>query len=72
MHSSKERHNSLFGYTHPDKPLEEMCPYCYNEDTQKIIDEEELAPYKKHHGDDDFKAFSCFCCGGEFHFKSSN
>lgn len=47
----------------------EVCPYCKNRDTQRIIDVQDLKPYKDHHKGEPFKAFSCFCCGGKWHFK---
>lgn len=60
---------SAFGRTHPERDAAEMCKYCYNEDTQRITDPIDLAPYAKHYEGREFKAFSCFCCGAKFHFE---
>lgn len=60
---------SPFGCTHPNQDKRQMCPYCYNEDTQRITDFIELSPYVEHYKGDRFMAFSCYCCGGSWHFR---
>ena len=42
----KERWNSPFGYTHPNRDKNEMCPYCKNEDTDVVRDAESLEPFE--------------------------
>lgn len=62
---------SPFGYTHlgPNDDKRQMCPYCYNEDTQRITDSMDLKPYVEHYKGEPFKAYSCYCCGGKWHWK---
>lgn len=47
-----------------------MCPYCFNEDTQRIVDPFDLKPYTDHYKGRPFKAFSCYCCGAKWHFQT--
>ena len=58
---------SPFGYTHPERDKREMCPYCYNEDTRRIVGLE-LIPYEEYYGANQFKAFECEACRAKFHF----
>ena len=62
---------SPFGYTHPNDDKRQMCPYCYNEDTQRITDFVDLQPYQEHHKGKPFKAYSCYCCGGKWHWSET-
>ena len=62
---------SPFGYTHPQDDKRQMCPYCYNEDTQRIVDFLELEPYRDYHRGKPYKAYSCYCCGGWWHWSES-
>ena len=48
----------------------ELCTYCKNLDTQRILDPVDLAPYVEHYGGEDFKAFACYCCGAKFSFRT--
>lgn len=59
---------SPFDYTHHERDKREMCRSCFNEDTTRIRDVVELAPFAAYHGAQAFKAFSCHCCGATFHF----
>lgn len=61
---------SPFGYTHPDRDRREMCPYCYNEDTRRMVGLG-LAPYEDYHSGKHFKAFECAACNAKFHFSTN-
>jgi len=65
------RFASPFGYTHPNDDKRQMCPYCYNEDTQRIIDLVDLKPYQEYHKGKPFMAYSCDCCAGKWHFSET-
>jgi hypothetical protein len=58
---------SPYGYTHPDRDKREMCPYCYNEDTRRIVGQES-APFEQYHAGKPFRAFECQSCSATFHF----
>lgn len=45
---------SPFGYERPHRPMDEMCPFCKNEDTQADGD----------------AWMSCYCCKGKWHVQS--
>lgn len=59
---------SPFGFTHPNDDKRQMCPYCYNEDAQRITDFVDLKPYVEYHHGKPFKAYSCYCCGAKWHW----
>lgn len=64
----KERWESSYGYTHPHRDKNEMCPYCKNEDTDVVRDESYLAPFSAFYGDKKFKVIYCHCCTAVFSF----
>jgi len=70
IHPSKLNYSSPFGWTHPERPLWEMCPFCKNEDTQKVRDMDRLKALSNYH-EASFGAFDCFACGAEFHFTKN-
>lgn len=60
---------SGFSYEYPDKDKKEMCIFCKNENTKRIIGEHNLMEFKNYYKSDNFKAFECPCCNAVFHFK---
>lgn len=62
--------NSPFGYTHPERDKREMCPYCYNEETTRIVGTE-LNPFTDFHKGTPFRAFECSACNAKFHFTTT-
>ena len=71
---SQERRNSPYGYTHPNRDKNEMCPYCKNEDTDVIRDKAELAPFDQYYGDrvQKYTVVHCFCCSSVWSFYVPN
>jgi len=65
IHPSKAHNPGA--YTHPERPMDEMCPFCKNEDTRIIVSIERI-PVAKYYGHEDFVAVECSACGGKFHF----
>lgn len=71
---------SPFGYTHPHLDKKDMCPYCYNEDTNDESGRQglgfgaaDVSTYRKYYEEKygvgkKFKVRSCHCCGGIFHY----
>lgn len=61
---------SPFGYTHPHRDKNEMCPYCKNENTDVVRDAEDLVPFVKFYGDrvEKFTVVYCFCCSAVWSF----
>ncbi len=61
-----ERWKSPYGYTHPQRNKNEMCPYCKNEDTEVIRSQADLKPFAEFYKDKvkDFTAVRCGCCEG--------
>lgn len=57
---------SAFGYTHPELDKNYMCPSCKNENTDAIIDDYYLKPFRDFYGERKFKAINCHCCGAMF------
>ena len=49
--------------------IREVCQYCKNQDTQRVVDSYDLKPYVEYHQGSSFKVFRCFCCGATWHFK---
>lgn len=49
-----------------------MCPCCKNEDTQRITEAYDLAPFSQHYGIRPFVALSCFACGASFSFERTS
>jgi hypothetical protein len=64
-----QKGKSPFGYTHPERDKREMCRYCYNEDTRRMVGLE-LALYEDYYAGKPFKAFECECCRAKFHFST--
>lgn len=68
----KERWNSPYGYTHPHRDKNEMCPYCKNEDTDVVQDAAYIKPFKEFYGDKKFRVIHCHCCTAVFSFWMPN
>jgi hypothetical protein len=49
-----------------------QCRYCYNEDTQRIIHPYDLQPFVAYYGDKNFQVYSCYLCGGLWHWEMPN
>jgi len=64
--------NSPFGYTHPHRDKNEMCPYCKREDTDVIRDAAELEPFARFYAGKyaRFTAVSCPSCSAVWSFYS--
>jgi hypothetical protein len=67
---AQEHWNSPFGYTHPNRDKNEMCPYCKNEDTDVVRDEAHLNAFRQWYGDKvkKFTAVHCPCCSAVWSF----
>ncbi len=63
--------NSPFGFERPDLPVETMCQSCKNEDTQRVVDPYDLAPYADYYAGRQFEVFKCFCCGAVWHHEKT-
>jgi len=61
--------SSPFGYLYPERDKREMCPFCKNEDTRRIVGLE-LMSFEEYHGENPFKAFECQACNGTFHYAT--
>lgn len=59
---------SPYGYTHPNRDKNEMCPYCKNEDTDIVRDAAYLAPFFAFYKDKKFTVVHCKCCSAVFSF----
>ena len=59
---------SPYGYTHPHRDKNEMCKYCYNEDTDVVRDPAYLAPFKEFYKDKKFRVIHCLACTAVFSF----
>ena len=60
---------SPFGHTNPKDDKRQMCPYCYNEDTQRITDSEDLKPYVLYHSGKHFRAYGAIAAWGMWHWS---
>jgi hypothetical protein len=60
------------GNTHPNTCGMTQCRYCYNEDTQRIIHPYDLQPFVAYYGDKNFQVYSCYLCGGLWHWEMPN
>ncbi len=58
---------SPFGFL-SKRDKNEMCISCKNEDTDVIVDEVALQPYREFYKDRDFKVMSCSACGAVFSY----
>lgn len=67
----KRQFVSPFGYTHPNDDKRQMCPYCYNEDTERVTDVLELKPYEQYYHGLPFKVYTCYCCRGRWHWLAT-
>ena len=56
-------------YMKPIIDQREICQYCKNQDTQRVIDPYDIKPYAEYHKWKPFKVFYCFCCKATWHFK---
>jgi len=67
---SQDKWDSPYGYKNPNRDKNEMCPYCYNEDTDIIKDAVRLRPYKEWYGDvvKKFTVVYCPACQAEWSF----
>lgn len=45
------------------------CQYCGNADTSRVIRAYDLKPFVAWYKHDHFKVYSCYCCGGLWHFE---
>ena len=70
----QERWGSPYGYTHPNRDKNEMCPYCKNEDTDVVRDIADLEPFRKWYGDrvQKFTVVHCFRCSAVWSFYVPN
>jgi hypothetical protein len=59
---------SPFGYTHPERDKREMCPFCKNEDTRRLVGLEHDM-LKTYYQNTPYKVFECEACRGRFHFS---
>ena len=66
-----KKHSPL-GNTHPNTCGMTQCRYCYNEDTQRIIHPYDLQPFVAYYGDKNFQVYSCYLCGGLWHWEMPN
>lgn len=60
---------SVYGYTHPERDKNDMCPYCKNEDTDVVRDSAYLKQFDdifSSEGVKGFRVLSCYCCGAVF------
>lgn len=70
----KERWESPYGYTHPHRDKNEMCPYCKNEDTDVVRDMAHLEPFRQWYGEkvQKFTVVECRCCSAVWSFFVPN
>lgn len=59
---------TTYGWAHPDRDKNQMCPYCKNEDTDVVRDEAYLVPFKEFYKDRKFTVVSCWCCNAVFSY----
>jgi hypothetical protein len=57
---------STFGRTHPLRDPNEMCIYCKNENTDRVLDQALLKPFLDFYKEAKFKAFHCSACESVF------
>jgi hypothetical protein len=53
---------SPYGHIHPDTDANTMCPYCKNEDTEKVTDSVDLNPFRDVYKERKHQVMHCHCC----------